>query len=121
VPQVIVVDQILVAERKAEYPLADQRRDLMLDELLQAEVLKARGEPMHQTNRPIGGPNSSAPASEVIVLPSKEATTSRPATGAKPNRSEVHSVGIGELRRIRKSRCGTTTFSHSVPRCTSIR
>jgi hypothetical protein len=47
-------------------------------------------------------PSNSAPASEVIAPPSKAATTSRPATGANPNKSGVQSVGIGVLRDSRE-------------------
>src|SRR6516165_9088385 len=40
-------------------------------------------------------PSSIAPPSEVIEPPSNAATTFRPSTGAKPNRSALHSVCIG--------------------------
>src|SRR6185312_1180827 len=62
-------------------------------------------------------PRSSAPASEVIAPPSKAPTTSRPSTGANPNKSALHSVGIGALLESSESRCGTTTFADSASRC----
>src|SRR6516165_5795150 len=40
-------------------------------------------------------PSSLAPPSEVIEPPSNAATTFRPSSGAKPNRSALHSVCIG--------------------------
>jgi hypothetical protein len=38
---------------------------------------------------------SNAPAPEVIARPSKAAITTRPSTGANPNQSVLHVVGIG--------------------------
>ena len=43
--QLIVIDQVLIAERQSEHPLADQRLDLVLDQLLAARVPKAGGKP----------------------------------------------------------------------------
>src|ERR1700720_3031515 len=62
-------------------------------------------------------PRSSAPASDVIAPPSKLATTSCPSTRVNPNKSALHSVVIGALLESFESRCGTTTFSDSAPRC----
>src|SRR5207253_2641227 len=74
--------------------------------------------PTRPTTRSVA-PSKSAPASEVIVPPSKPASTRRPSTGAKPNKSALHCVGIGENLRRKPSRCCTTTLTHSEPRCTS--
>jgi hypothetical protein len=43
-------------------------------------------------------PNSSAPASEVTLRPSKAATTGRPSTSSNPNQSGIQSVCIEALR-----------------------
>src|SRR5258708_4617958 len=64
--------------------------------------------------------SSSAPASEVIMPASNAATTSRPSTGSNPNKSGIHSVGIGALRDSAKNGCGTTVFADSPPRCTQF-
>src|SRR6185312_9565879 len=40
-----------------------------------------------------------------------------PSTGANPNKSALHSVGIGALLESSESRCGTTTFADSASRC----
>src|SRR5262245_50937213 len=75
-------------------------------------------------NRPIipmarsVAPKSSAPASEVIAPASKAATTSRPSTGANPNNSGLHSVGIGALCKSSRIRCSTTLLIDSQPRFT---
>ncbi|MPZ59207.1 MAG: hypothetical protein GEU91_22540 [Rhizobiales bacterium] len=45
------------------------------------------------------------------------ATTARPSTSANPNKSALHSVGIGALLESLESRCCTTTFADSAPRC----
>jgi len=54
--QIIVVDQVLVAERHAEHPLPDKRPHLVLDQVLTPRVMKAIGKPRHQFDRPIGLP-----------------------------------------------------------------
>jgi hypothetical protein len=52
-------------------------------------------------------PGSSAPASEVASPSSNAASTRRPSTGANPNRSRLHCVGIGELLCASLSLCVT--------------
>ena len=54
VPQLVVVDQILIAERDAEHPLRHHRLERVLDLRLGAAVGKAGREPTHQADRPIG-------------------------------------------------------------------
>jgi hypothetical protein len=53
VAQLIVVVQILVTQRNAEDALANQRADLMLDQLRAAVVGEAGSKPIHQANRPV--------------------------------------------------------------------
>src|SRR5258706_4335319 len=65
-------------------------------------------------------PSSSAPASDVTMPASNAATTSRPSTGSNPNKSGIHSVGIGALRDSARNGCGTTLFADSPPRCTQF-
>jgi hypothetical protein len=52
--QVIVIDQVLVAEDDAEHPLRHHGRHGVLDLCLDAVVDKTGGEPPHQIDRPIG-------------------------------------------------------------------
>src|SRR5258706_9563120 len=52
----------------------------------------------------------SAPASDVIDPPSKLPTTSRRPTGANPNRSGLHSVGIGAVPRISQKSFSQNNF-----------
>ena len=52
--QVIVVDQVLVAERDAEHPLADQRGQLVSDAPGRTPVAEKAGEALHQPDRPVG-------------------------------------------------------------------
>ncbi len=56
VAQLVVVVDILIAECDAEHPLADQRRHLMLDQLLAALVVKAPRQSAHQSDRAICRP-----------------------------------------------------------------
>src|SRR5215471_18575511 len=50
--------------------------------------------------------------------PSNPATTLRPSTAVKPNRSALHSVGIGTPPDPETNRSGNTIFSDPGPRCT---
>jgi hypothetical protein len=74
-PQLVMVDQILVAERDADDPLHHHRFDAVLDLGLDPIILEAGGNPPDQPDRPIGRPSNRAPASEVTSPPSKAATT----------------------------------------------
>jgi hypothetical protein len=54
VPQFVVVVEVLIAERDAEHPLADQGHHLMLDQVLATYIVKARRKPLRHPDRPIG-------------------------------------------------------------------
>ena len=56
VPQRLVIVEVLVAEREGEYPLPDQGRHRMLDMRLRSMVDKARGQPIHHSERPVRRP-----------------------------------------------------------------
>ena len=53
VAQLVVVVEILVAERDPEHPLTDQRHDLVLDQFRPSLVVKARRKPIHHSDRSI--------------------------------------------------------------------
>jgi hypothetical protein len=55
-PQLVVVDQVLVAKRDAEHPLAHQGGDIVRDALRGARIAKARCEAPHQADGPVRGP-----------------------------------------------------------------
>ena len=90
-----VVVQVLIAQRHPEYPLTDQRFHLVFNQTRSAVVHKAPGKTVHQTERLVRDPGNSAPASDVPRPALNETSTRRPETGAKPNKSMIHSVGIG--------------------------
>ena len=52
--QLVVVDQVLVAQRDAEDPLPDQGRHRVLDQLRPRGVGEAAGKPLDQPDRPVG-------------------------------------------------------------------
>jgi hypothetical protein len=54
VSQLIVIDQILIAERDAEHALRHHRLDRVLDLRLDTTVVEAGSEPRHQADRAIG-------------------------------------------------------------------
>ena len=70
--QVVMVDQVLVAERDAEHALADQRRQLVRDPAGIAAVGEAGGEAVDEPDRPVGraeqqrpGVRADRPAAEI--------------------------------------------------------
>jgi len=56
VPPSIVIDQVVVAERKPEQPLAEQGRKVTHDPVAGAAVGRPCSEPLDQPDRPIHGP-----------------------------------------------------------------
>ena len=55
VAKLVVIVQVLVAERDAEHALADERGDRVLDEPRVPRVAEASGEPANQIEPPVGG------------------------------------------------------------------
>ena len=51
--ELIVVDQVFIAERQSEHPLADQRLDLVLNQLWAARVTEAGREAIDEADRPV--------------------------------------------------------------------
>ena len=97
VPQPVVVDQVLVAERNPEHPLPDQRRHLMHNPLRRRPSVKQAAK---RSTSPVArsvAPSKSLPAFEVIAPPPKSAITARPSTRANTIGFALHYVGIGEL------------------------
>ena len=56
VAQLVVIDQILIAQRNPKDALPDQRFDLVLDQLRRAAIGETCGKPLDQPNRPIRCP-----------------------------------------------------------------
>ena len=61
VPQLIVIDQILVAQRQGEHALPDQGGHAVLDPLGRTVVDKAGGEPPDEADRTVGRPQQQRP------------------------------------------------------------
>ena len=53
VAQFVVIVQILVAQREAEHPLHDQRRDPVLDQRGPAVILETRGQAVDEADRAV--------------------------------------------------------------------
>jgi hypothetical protein len=51
VAQLLVVVEILIAQRDPEHPLSHKGHDLMLDQVRVPRVVKAPGKPVHQPDR----------------------------------------------------------------------
>ena len=96
VPQLIVIDQVFVAERDAEQPLRHHGLDCVLDLDLGTPVGKAGSEPGHQAKRTIGRAEqqrTGVRGDRAAIKPGSDPT----AFAANPNRSRLHCVGIGDL------------------------
>jgi len=55
VPQLVVVDQVLVAQRNPQHPLAHQAHHLVHHQLGRAMIGEAAGKALDQSDLPIGG------------------------------------------------------------------
>ena len=86
--QLVVIDQVLVAQGYPKHPLTDQAPYAVLDQIGITVIGEAVGKPLGATDKQIR-------LIEVIWPPSNAATTLRPSTGVNPNRSALHSVCIG--------------------------
>jgi hypothetical protein len=53
-PQLVVIDQVLVAQRNTKHALSDQRHHFVLDQLRCSAVRKTLGKPLNQADRPVG-------------------------------------------------------------------
>jgi hypothetical protein len=90
-----VVVEILIPERNPKYPLPDKRCYLVLDQLRALLVVKAGRKSIYQPDRTIRCPEQQRTSIRGNVSPSNAATTSRPSTAVKPNKSILQSVVIG--------------------------
>ena len=54
--QLVVIDQIFIAQRQRKDPLPDQGSDGVLDQFRRAAVGKTRGKPIDQPDRPVRRP-----------------------------------------------------------------
>ena len=70
VAQLVVIDQVFVAQRNAKHALSDQRHHFVLDQLRRPAVRETLGKPIDQPDRPVRRPQQQRAASEVILPPS---------------------------------------------------
>jgi hypothetical protein len=54
--QLVVIVEVLVAQRNPEHPLTHQGRNAMFDQFRPAIISEARGQPINQSDRPIRHP-----------------------------------------------------------------
>ncbi len=78
VAKLVMVVQVLIAERDAVHALPDQRGDGMLNEPRVSGVAETSRKPSNQIEPSVRRPNSRPPASDVSAPPSKAAMTGRP-------------------------------------------
>ena len=91
--QLVVVDDVLVAERDAENALAEHRRKLVHDERRIATVLETIDEPRHESHRHVG----LAEQERACIRGDRAAIERAHNIAALPKSNEpgIHSVGIG--------------------------
>ena len=111
VTKLVMIVQVLVAERDAEHALPDERGDRVLHEPRVSGVAETSRKPPNQISLRSAAPRSRPPASEVSAPPSNAATTGRPSTCPNTLGSALHSVCIGPLLRTGSSRSHKTTFA----------
>jgi hypothetical protein len=61
-PQLVVIEQVFVAERYPHHPLADQHAQRMLDQRRRPTIAKTTGKPIDQPDRPIRARQQQRPA-----------------------------------------------------------
>ena len=59
--QLVVIDQVLIAQRNPEYPLPDHPRHRVLDQFGRAVIAEAAGKPLDQPDLPVGGAEQRRP------------------------------------------------------------
>ncbi len=95
--QRLMVVEVLVAQRRGEHALAQQRLKPMPAAPSLAHVLKPPRETTQQPRALVDFAKKHPPASEVIAPPLKSASTTRRPIGDKRRAEPVH-FGIGEAR-----------------------
>jgi len=118
-PQMVVIAEVLVAQRQSEARLADQRADRMLDQLGIAMILEAPGELVDQSDRPIRRAQQ-----EAASIRYDHSAVERRLDSPTFNRCKAEQIRDTLCRHRRSSfdfekRCGTTLFSESARGCTS--
>ena len=98
--QVIVVGDVLIVQREADDPLADEGAQHMHHPARIAPVPKARRDRSISPIARSASRSSNAPASDVTAPPSHAASIRRPSNPSNRNCSETHCVGIGPCIRI---------------------
>ena len=93
----VVVAQILVAQRDAEHPLPDQRCHLMFDQLRRAGIGKAGGEPVDQPDRPLARTQQQRPGIRGHRPASKIGCHATPFHGCKKHQSSGYTLSASGL------------------------
>ena len=118
VAQLVMVDQVFVAQRDPEYPLPDQGRHRVLDQIRHPAVRKAAGKPLDQPRRPVGRTQQHRPGLRGHRPAVKRRHHRTPLDGCKPKQIRVtlclHRVPLGS----ETNRSCNTIFSDPGPRCT---
>ena len=118
ITQLVVIDQVLVAQRNPEHPLPDHPRHRVLDQLGHAVIGEAAGEALDQPDLPVGGTQQHRPGLRGHPAAVKPGHHRAPfhARKAKQIRATLRlhrAPPVPEINRSQK-----TIFSDLGPRCT---
>ena len=118
VAQLIVVDQILVAQRDPEHPLTNHARHRVLDQIGRAVIGEAAGKPRHQPDRPFGGTQQHCPGLGGHLAAIESGDHRAPFNRYKPKQIRATLCPHRASPASETNRSCNTIFSDPGPRCT---
>jgi hypothetical protein len=118
VTQLVVIDQVFVAQRQRKDPLPDQSSDSVLDQLRRAAVDETLGKPIDQPDRPVRRPQQQGSGIRSDLAALKPGHHHTPLDACKPKQIRATLC----LHRVspwpETNRWSNTIFSDPGPRCT---
>src|SRR6516225_4705352 len=118
--QLVVVVQVLIAKRNPKHPLPNQSHDLVLDQILLSHIVKACCEPTHHPNRTIRLAQEQRASIRGHGAPVESSHHFAALHGCKSEQIWGTLCLHRGLLESPESRCRTTTFADSGPRCTQV-
>ena len=115
--QLVVVDQILVAQRDPEHSLAHQPGYRMLDQFHRAMIGEAAGKPFDQPDLPVGGAEQHRPGLRGHLAAVKPGHHRTPFDWRKTKQIRATLCPHRASPVPETNRCGNTIFSDSAARC----
>ena len=118
VPQIIVVVQVLVAQRDTDNPLQHHRADLVLHQFRRARIGEARSKPSRQLDHPVRLTQQQCPRVRRDRTTIKRCHDMAPFDGCKLKQRRATVCWHRGTPLLRQSLCCRRTFADLEPRCT---